>query len=211
MWERIINFRRLADVRQAFFSSIPEVRMRFRFFRQVAVVLVFAGAGGASAYAQSKGQSRSSEVGDRGMDKQMDWENKVMGDDSAKRADMKKIAAAQKVADQARKHPAPEPVAKVKDPSKEGVRAKQEAAIGLPIASEEEAAHHAKKTSTAKKSVAPSSANDELGALVASSLAADKAAPAPPTKGKPAKTKGKHVKAKASSSSLDDMFANQAN
>jgi hypothetical protein len=191
--------------------------MRSSFFRQVAVVLVFVGAGGASASAQPKGQakpqSKSAEVGDRGMDKQMDWENKVMGDDNAKRADMKKIAAAQKLSDQARKHPAPEPVAKVKDPSKEGVRAKQEASIGLPIASEEEAAHHAKKASTAKKVAAPSSSDDELGALVASSLAADRptAASEPASKGKPAKAaKGKHVKAKASSS-LDDMFANQSN
>jgi len=182
--------------------------MRSKVFRQVAVVLVVAGAGSLRASAQPKHKAESAEVSDKTMDKQMAWENKVMGEDRAKQADMKKIAAAQKLADEARKHPAPEPAPRVKDPNKEGVHAKQEAAIGLPIASEEaEAARRSKKGLSAKKAAAPSgSANDELGALVASSLASDKAGRSDggvATKSAVAKAKTKHKP-----SALDKIFDN---
>ncbi|MES1206569.1 MAG: hypothetical protein ABUS79_11595 [Pseudomonadota bacterium] len=128
-----------------------------------------------TAVAQPRKHKGGESGGDKTIDKQMEWEKKVMGDDKAKQSDMRKIAAAQKLADEAAKNPPPLPAPKVKDPNKEGVRAKQEAAIGLPIASDNEA--RTKKTSgaSAKKAAeASSSANDELGALVASSLAEEK-------------------------------------
>ena len=132
------------------------------------------GAQAASAEPRHK-QKKESDTTDRTLDKQMAWEQKVMGDDGAKTADLKKIAAAQKLADEGRNNPAPPPPPKVKDPNKEGVRAKQEASIGLPIASDEAQGSRATKKAAVKKETPSSSANDELGALVASSLAEDKA------------------------------------
>jgi len=185
--------------------------MRSMLLSQVAVVLVL-GVGAASVHAEPKNKAKVSDSTDKSIDKQMAWENKEMGEDSSKQADMKKIAAAQKLAEEARKHPAPEPAPKVKDPNKEGVRAKQEASIGLPIASEEEASHHAKKASSPSKktAAAPNSGNDELGALVASSLASDKSGSSD-SAAKSGKGKGKHGKAGSAPSSLDLMFANQGN
>lgn len=153
----------------------------------------------AMGYAQPKAKSKSSEAGgDKSIEKQSAWEQQVMGEDSAKKSDLRKIAAAQKLADQARKNPPPIAAPKVKDPSKEGVRAKQEASIGLPIASDEaprsprgKSGKNAKNGAVAgdgstgsgswsgKKVAQPtSSANDELGSLVATSLAEDKASQA---------------------------------
>ena len=164
-------------------------------------------------------------AGDRSLEKQSAWEQKVMGDDSGKKADMKKIAAAQKLADEARKNPPPEPPKKYKDPNKEGARAKSEAAIGLPIASEEaERAQPNKakvKTPVGNKAKAlqPSagSAHDELGALVADSLASDRkagssvSAAAPTERARPGKERGSRRRsapsAAAAPSSLDRMFS----
>ena len=177
--------------------------------------------------AQPRSHARSSEVGgDKTIDKQLEWENKVMGDDGGKAAEIRKINAAQKMADEAAKRPPPVQAPKVKDPNKEGVRAKQEAAIGLPIASDQEA-RVSKVSKTAdgrtsashKKSAQPSSANDELGALVATSLAEEKStdvrssgaqnASASGKIGRGAKGKGKgRVKPAAAPSTLDQMFAN---
>jgi len=131
------------------------------------------GAQSASAEPRHK-QKKESDATDRTLDKQMAWEQKVMGEDGAKKADMKKIAAAQKLADEGRNNPEPPPPPKVKDPNKEGVRAKQEASIGLPIESDQAQSPRAKKAAVAKKEAPSSSANDELGALVATSLAEDK-------------------------------------
>lgn len=189
--------------------------MRSKLLGRVAVVLVCAGAAPVGVKAQPKRKAETTEVSDKGMDKQMAWENKVMGEDRAKQADMKKIAAAQKLADEARKHPAPEPAPKVRDPNKEGVRAKQEAAIGLPIASDEEASRHAKKAPSTRRAAAPSgSANDELGALVASSLASEKSSDTRSTtqadrSGRSAGSKGKAKRpGKSAPSALDKIFAN---
>jgi len=152
-----------------------------------------------------------------------------MGDDGHKRADMNKIAAAQKLGEETRKNPPPEPPKKHKDPNKEGARAKNEATIGLPIASDQKAP--AKRATPAppppgKRAAARgNAANDELGALVASSLAEDRkgsaaAAPAtsPPARtgnapGHGGKSRGKRVKAAAAPpapSSLDRMFSANA-
>jgi hypothetical protein len=165
------------------------------------------------AYAEPKNRAKASASdSDKSIDKQMEWEKKVMGDDGGKAADMKKIAAAQKLADEAAKRPPPVQAPKVKDPNKEGVRAKQEAAIGLPIASDQEA-HALKKTGGSKRSAEQkSSADDELGALVASSLAEDKAPGShartsqPKSASHAAKGKGR-AKATVAPSSLDEMFA----
>jgi len=161
-----------------------------------------------SAWAQPKNRTtKGSEAGDKTFEKQSEWENKVMGEDAAKKSEMKKIAEAKRLADEAAKHPPPEVAPKRKDPNKEGVRAKQEAAIGLPIESDNEPARVAKKNGT-KKNAEPSSAtNDALGALVASSLAEDKV-DSSRSKGNRTKggAKGKGAKA-ASTSSLDQMFA----
>jgi hypothetical protein len=133
--------------------------------------------------AQPKSKNKSSEAGgDKAIEKQSAWEQGVMGEDSAKKSDLRKIAAAQKLADETRKNPPPIAAPKIKDPSKEGVRAKQEANIGLPIASDEAANTKASRkgsagsgNATGRKAAPPtSSANDELGSLVASSLAEDK-------------------------------------
>jgi hypothetical protein len=171
------------------------------------------------AVAQPKNRSKGSDsLGDKSIEKQSEWENKVMGDDATKRAEMKKIAAAQKLAADAAKNPPPVAAPKVKDPNKEGVRAKQEASIGLPIASDSEAQHAKKAAGPKKAAPAPNSANDELGALVASSLAEDKGSDASAsssakggnrTKGGFGSAKGKgHAKAGGGgSSSLDQMFA----
>ena len=155
--------------------------MRSKLLGQVIALTMGLGMSGA-LMAQPKNKNKSSEVGsDKTIDKQSAWEQKVMGEDSAKKSDLRKIAAAQKLADEARKNPPPIAAPKVKDPSKEGARAKQEASIGLPIASDE-ATRTTKKASAgngnaSRKATAPSSsANDELGSLVASSLAADKVA-----------------------------------
>jgi len=139
-----------------------------------------------------------------------------MGQDGEKEADRKKIAAAQKMAAEARKNPPPEPAVHHKDPSKEGVNAKRESSIGLPIESEEAEKSTPKKT-VAKKAAAPAnSGNDELGALVAASLASDKKAEeaekTPSSGGKARAAKGKKAKATAAKadaqpSSLDRMFA----
>ena len=85
--------------------------MRSMLLSQVAVVLVL-GVGAASVHAEPKNKAKVSDSTDKSIDKQMAWENKVMGEDSSKQADMKKIAAAQKLAEEARKHPAPEPAPK---------------------------------------------------------------------------------------------------
>jgi hypothetical protein len=186
--------------------------MRFKPCRQLAVILVCASAAPVVAGAQPKHKAESAEVSDKTMDKQMAWESKVMGEDRAKQADMKKIAAAQKISDEARKHPAPEPAPKVKDPNKEGVRAKQEAAIGLPIASDEAANRHSKKAPSAKRAEPSGSANDELGALVASSLASEKSSNAQgdgSSKASGGKGKAKRPgKSAAAPSALDKIFSN---
>lgn len=163
-----------------------------------------------------KGPSSSEAGGDKTIEKQSAWEQKVMGEDAAKKADMKKIAAAQKLAEEARKNPPPEPAVHHKDPNKEGVRAKGEASIGLPIESEQEKAKAPRKVAVAKKAEPSGSANDELGALVAASLASDKkeaastpAASESASRGHGRKGKGREAAAKpaAAPSSLDRMFA----
>jgi hypothetical protein len=187
--------------------------MRSRLIGHVTLTLLLAGLSGA-ALADSKAKGKA--VGDKEIEKQSAWEQKVMGEDSAKAADLKKIAAAQKLADKARKNPPPPPTPKVKDPNKEGVRAKHEAAIGLPIASDEPTR---KKHAAAKKDADNNSANDELGSLVASSLAADKASHggvSPSAHGNDSssgRTRGKgHARASggaqsgSSSSALDQLF-----
>jgi hypothetical protein len=209
--------------------------MQSRLSRSLFVVTAGLGLGlvfaSAPAAAEPKSKSKSSsEAGDKSIDKQMAWEQKVMGEDGAKKADMKKIAAAQKLAEESRKNPPPEPAPTHKDPNKEGVRAKHEASIGLPIESDEAPkSNSAKRATVAKKTAAPSSsANDELGALVASSLASDKkaeaaendsadseASTARPSRGKGHKGRRAKAHGKASTasakpdapSSLDQMFA----
>ena len=186
--------------------------MQFKF--SGLALVVFLGASGlgvatpsSTAWAQPKGKKASTEAdGDKSIEKQSAWEQKVMGEDSAKKADMKKIAAAQKLAEEARKNPPPEPVKKVKDPNKEGVHAKSEASIGLPIESEEAQKSQAKKPVVAKK-VAPSSADDELGALVAASLASEKKSAAMGEDTTPSGNgrKGKSGKGK-SSASVDSVL-----
>src|SRR5690349_6651306 len=104
-----------------------------------------------SAWAQKNRNKGSSETGDKTIEKQSEWENKVMGEDAAKKAELKKIAEAKRLADEAAKHPQPVAAPKRKDPNKEGVRAKQEAAIGLPIESDNEPAKVAKKNNAPKK------------------------------------------------------------
>lgn len=174
------------------------------------------------AFAQPKNKKAPTEAGgDKSIEKQSAWEQKVMGEDSGKKADMKKIAAAQKLAEESRKNPPPEPVVHHKDPNKEGVNAKRESSIGLPIESEEaEKKANTKRAPVAKKAETNNSANDELGALVAASLASDKKNE-PPTSasadgggkvhGRKGKSKGKASVAAAkpdpAPSSLDRMFA----
>ncbi len=166
-----------------------------------------------AAFAQPKHRNKGSDSGgDKAMEKQSDWEKKVMGDDKAKQADMRKIAAAQKLAEEAAKNPPPAPAVRHKDPNKEGARAKQEAALNLPIESDKEL--QPKKAPTVAKKIAPppkSSTDDALGALVASSLAEEKAADANASgSAKSNRTKGGKTRAKSgggSSSSLDKMFA----
>jgi hypothetical protein len=198
--------------------------------RLLGYVIAFTVGYGLSGYASAQPRNRNgaSKAGsDKTIDKQMEWEKRVMGDDSAKSADLRKIAAAQKLADEAAKHPPPIAAPKAKDPSKEGVRAKQEAAIGLPIASDQNSRPR-KSTGGAKKAAQPSpSGNDELGALVAASLAQEKAADEPANgrgskhqargasasrSGDKGRAKGRPRGAKSggdgsSPSSLDQMFA----
>ncbi|HEX2658929.1 MAG TPA: hypothetical protein VHU40_11685 [Polyangia bacterium] len=168
------------------------------------------------AMAQKNKKSAPAEAGtDKSIEKQSAWEQKVMGEDSAKKADAKKIANAQRLAEEARKNPPPEPVAHHKDPNKEGVRAKREASIGLPIESEQEQKAAPKKVAAAKKAETSGPANDELGALVAASLADEKKQSGGATAsndvgahGKGRKAKGRETAAKsAEPSSLDRMFA----
>lgn len=197
--------------------------MRSRFSRLVPVACLglgtlFLSLTATPAFAQkNKKPAAASEAGNGSIEKQSAWEQKVMGQDGEKEADRKKIAAAQKMAAEARKNPPPEPAVHHKDPSKEGVNAKRESAIGLPIESEE-AENHAPKKTVAKKAAAPSnSGNDELGALVAASLASDKKAEeaeksssssaAKGRAGKGKKGKATTAKADAQPSSLDRMFA----
>ena len=194
--------------------------MRSRISRlMLAVCLVGSGVMGLTLAARSAAAQPKKKTttpleagGDKSIEKQSAWEQKVMGEDNAKKADMKKIAAAQKLAEEARKNPPPEPVAHHKDPNKEGVRAKREASIGLPIESEQETTSKAPKKVAAKKAE-PNSADDELGALVAASLASDKPAAASSTTsrdggGRGRKGKGQPATAKAAKpSSLDLMFA----
>ena len=136
-------------------------------------------------------------------------------------------AAAQKLGEETRKNPPLEPAKKHRDPNKEGARAKNEATIGLPIASDEKAP--AKRATPApppsKRAARGSAANDELGALVATSLADDRkgsaaAAPAtsPPPRtgngpGRGGKSRGKRGRTAAAPpapSSLDRMFSANA-
>ena len=175
------------------------------------------------AFAQKNKKAAPTEAGgDKSLEKQSAWEQKVMGQDGEKEADRKKIAAAQKMAAEAKKNPPPEPAVHHKDPSKEGVNAKRESSIGLPIESEEAEKNSPKKTTVAKKAAAPSSSsNDELGALVAASLASDKKAEAAEKtssasdssgksrgrKGKKGKAASASAKTDAQPSSLDRMFA----
>ena len=167
------------------------------------------------AVAQPKHKNKGSDSGtDKTIEKQSDWEKQVMGDDKAKQADMKKIAAAQKLAEEAAKNPAPAPAPKYKDPNKEGARAKQEAALNLPIESDKELQPKKAPTANLAKKNAPppkSSADDELGALVASSLAEEKSADTNAVnRPKSNRTKGGKGRAKAGGgppSSLDKMFA----
>ena len=151
------------------------MRSRFRRILPLACVgLVGLVASPVSAQPRNK-KSPTEADGDKSIEKQSAWEQKVMGEDGAKKADMKKIAAAQKLAEEARKNPPPEPVVHHKDPNKEGVRAKRESTIGLPIESEEaEKTAVVRKAPVAKKVEPSNSANDELGALVAASLASEK-------------------------------------
>lgn len=188
--------------------------------RQLACVIGLTVAFGFSMVAlgqQPKG--KGSEAGDKTMDKQMAWEKSVMGDDATKSADAKKIANAQKLGKEALKHPPPIQAPKVKDPNKQGVRAKGEASIGLPIESDNTPAH--KKAAAKKAAPVASSDSDELGAFVATSLAQHKkddvgAAGHPSPKnvktegrsGGAGKARGKS--AGAPRSSLDDMFAASA-
>src|ERR1051325_6429609 len=164
-----------------------------------------------TAWAQPKNSKKAPlEAGDKSFESQSAWEQKVMGEDGAKQADKKKIAAAQKLAEEARKNAPPEPVKKVKDPNKEGVRAKSEASIGCPIESEQAQKTTPKKATVAKKSDPNGSANDELGALVASSLASEKkaeAAPAADARGRKGRTKGKAAAKAEEPSSLDRIFS----
>jgi hypothetical protein len=164
-----------------------------------------------TAWAQPKNKKPPLEAGDKSFEKQSAWEQKVMGEDGAKQADMKKIAAAQKLAEETRKNPPPEPVKKHKDPNKEGARAKSEASIGLPIESEEAQKTTPKKATVAKKAEPGGSANDELGALVASSLASEKKAEAAPvadtSRGHKGRTKGKAAAKAEEPSSLDRIFS----
>lgn len=195
--------------------------MRLTRFLSVAVLAVVFGFASGTAFGDPKKKKGTEEAGDKGFDRQMAWENKVMGDDSAKQAEMKKIANAQRLAEEARKNPPPPPAPKAKDPNKEGVRAKQEAEIGLPIESEEASQRQVKKSGGAKKAeTANNSANDELGQLVASSLAADRAqdrereqaeARAARSHGKRGTVKGRtpmrgRASSPSSSSSLDQLF-----
>jgi hypothetical protein len=197
--------------------------MRSRFPRLVAVACLGLGALFLTvrpAVAQkNKKPATATEAGGGSIEKQSAWEQKVMGEDGDKAADKKKIAAAQKMAAEAKKNPPPEPAVHHKDPSKEGVNAKRESNIGLPIASEEAEKNAPKKTVAKKNTATASPANDELGALVAASLASDKkaeaadasAAEAAKTQGrkgkktKPSKTTA--AKADPAPSSLDRMFA----
>ena len=188
--------------------------MRSKFLGSViALTISLALSSAATAQPKNRKGSAAGSSSDKSIEKQMEWEKKVMGDDSAKAADMKRIAAAQKLAEEAAKNPPPVQAPKPKDPNKEGVRAKQEAAIGLPIASDQES-RPSKKGGNSKKSHPPaSSANDELGALVATSLAEEKGTGSGNTSSahhtkshaKPVKGKG-HGKA-AAPSTLDQMFA----
>ena len=196
--------------------------MRSRFSRLVPVACLglgtlFLSLTATPAFAQkNKKPAAASEAGNGSIEKQSAWEQKVMGQDGEKEADRKKIAAAQKMAAEAKKNPPPEPVVHHKDPSKEGVNAKRESSIGLPIESEE-AEKTAPRKPVAKKAAGPSSApaNDELGALVAASLASDKKAEdAEKSSSASAKHAAKGKKGKATSakadpppSSLDRMFA----
>jgi len=196
--------------------------MRSRFSRLVPVACLglgtlFLSLTATPAFAQkNKKPAAASEAGNGSIEKQSAWEQKVMGQDGEKEADRKKIAAAQKMAAEAKKNPPPEPVVHHKDPSKEGVNAKRESSIGLPIESEE-AEKSAPRKPVAKKAAGPSSApaNDELGALVAASLASDKKAEdAEKSSSASAKHAAKGKKGKATSakadpppSSLDRMFA----
>jgi hypothetical protein len=169
------------------------------------------------AMAQPKNKKATpSEAGaDKSIEKQSAWEQKVMGEDSAKKADAKKIANAQRLAEEARKNPPPEPAVHHKDPNKEGVRAKRETSIGLPIESEQETKSNAPKKAVAKKAEPSTPANDELGALVAASLADEKkqsgttaSTDSGASRGKGRKGKGRETAAKpAEPSSLDRMFA----
>jgi hypothetical protein len=184
--------------------------MRSRFLGYVIALTVGVGLSG-SAWAQ-KNRNKKAEADDTTIEKQSEWEKKVMGEDAAKKNEMKKIAEAKRLADEAAKHPQPVAAPKPKDPNKEGVRAKQEAAIGLPIESDNEPAKVARKNNAANKKAEPSSSsNDALGALVASSLAEDRSAEAA-AKSKGNRTKGgagrgKGKAAASGTSSLDQMFA----
>jgi len=186
--------------------------MRFKLLGTVTLMSLGLGLS-TGAYGQGNKKNKG-QVGDQTIDKQMAWENKVMGEDQTKSAEMRKIAAAQKLAEEARKNPPPEPAPKVKDPNKEGVRAKQEAAIGLAIPSDEPE-HKAKKAPVAKKAETKSSTDDELGQLVAASLAEEKPEPAAhkgATAASPKARKAKGRKGKgggtaAAPSALDQMFA----
>lgn len=192
--------------------------MRFTFLGYVIVVTVGLAGSSGVASAEPKNRAKGSEVGtDKSIDKQLEWEKQVMGNDAAKTTSLRKIAAAQKMADEAAKKPQPIVAPKVKDPNKEGVRAKQEASIGLPIASDQEQPHAARtKNGSGKKVVEQkSSADDALGALVASSLAEDRA---PEPRAQAAKgskdskptargARAKRVKTGPAPSSLDQMFA----
>ena len=156
----------------------------------VSLCLALVPAAASAGKGKKKSEDGAAAGGDKTLDKQMAWEQKVMGEDGDKQADAAKIARANKLAEESRKHPPPEPAPKVKDPSKQGVRAKQEASIGLPIESDEKAP--AKKVATGKKGgegktekQASNSANDELGQLVAASLAEDKGGDGAPSDANP--------------------------
>lgn len=159
--------------------------------------------GASSAALAKKPKAAAPAKGDGQVEQTLSWEQKVMGDDAAKRADMEKINAARVAQEKAKNAPPPAPVKK--DPNKEGVRAKGEASIDLPIAEEEPT--HTTKTPSAKKAkaAAPSSANDELGQLVAASLQEDKSGAS--GKGSKAKAKGGGAKKQDPLSAMDQMLA----
>lgn len=161
------------------------------------------------SWAKKQKAAATAAKGDHQVEQTLSWEQKVMGDDSTKKAEMDKINAARVAQEKARNAPPPAP--KAKDPNKEGVHAKGEASIDLDIPSEEPT-KTVKAPGVKKAKPVASSSNDELGQLVAASLHEEKAADtAKPGKGKSgAKASKTTASAKSQDplSSMDQMLAN---